>query len=184
MAKRKTKSAPPRALLWLGAVGAAAAIAYAFWSSPPAPVPNAPPAAAVTTPVIDEPPPGAPLDQLIATGNARMDAGAYASAIKYYTRALELDTALVDVWVDRGACLHAMGNEAAARADFDRALTLNPTHVIAHFNMGVAYMTDGAPDSARLWWNRLLLLSPTGLHAERARALLAHLDSLEAVRSP
>jgi len=113
-----------------------------------------------------------------------MDAGGYPSAIRYYTRALELDTTLTNVWVDRGACLHAMGNGAGARADFSHAITLDPTHVIAHFNMGVTYMTDGAADSARFWWNRLLLLSQSGVHADRAKALLAHLDSLERAQAP
>jgi Flp pilus assembly protein TadD len=186
MAKRSPKSAPPRGLLVLVALGAVGAIVYAFWTSTPvsgpaadtsAPFASSNPAAPAA--VADVPPPGASVQQLVSTGNARMDAGAYASAINYYTRALELDTSLVDVWVDRGACRHAMGNEAPARADFRQALSLDPVHVIAHFNMGVAYMTEGAPDSARAWWNRLLLLSPTGLHADRARALIAHLDSLE-----
>jgi len=171
----------------LVALGAVGAIIYAFWTSTPvsgpapgktAPFASSTPAASGAA-IADVPPPGASVQQLVATGNSRMDAGAYASAINYYTRALELDTSLVDVWVDRGACRHAMGNEAVARADFRQALDLDPVHIIAHFNMGVAFMTDGAPDSARAWWNRLLLLSPAGLHADRARALIAKLDSLE-----
>ena len=113
-----------------------------------------------------------------------MDAGLYPEAVKYYTRALELDPTLTDIWVDRGACRHGMGDGTGARADFNRALALDSVHVIAHFNIGVTYMTDGASDSARSWWNRQLTLAPSGVHADRARALIARLDSLDGAQAP
>jgi Flp pilus assembly protein TadD len=186
MAKSTKSAAPPRGLLLLGAIGAVAAVAYAFLSSPPtgAPPQNRPPAAGRDVLATEQPPSGASLQTLIATGNARMDSGQYLVAIRYYTRALELDSGQVDVWVDRGASRHALGDGEGARGDFQRALALHPGHPIAMFNMGVAYMTDGQEDSARAWWNQLLALQPTGIHADRARELLAHLDSLDRVQTP
>ena len=105
-----------------------------------------------------------------------MDAGLYPAAIKHYTRALALDSSSADVWIDRGACKHAMGDEAAAITDFRRGLQLEPSHVIAHFNMGVAFLTQNQPDSAKLWWERMLTLAPTGVHSDRAREYLKEID--------
>jgi tetratricopeptide (TPR) repeat protein len=107
-----------------------------------------------------------------------MDSGRLAEAIVCYSRALELDSTVADVWVDRGACRHGMGDHRGAIDDFRHALTILPLHTIAHFNLGIVYFTAHTPDSARAWWNRLLLISPTGPQADRARALLAQLDSL------
>jgi len=184
MANSGKSASPPKGLLLLAVVGAVGAVAYAFLGSGPTGPPgksSAPPSAVAP---IDLPPPGASLDVLVSTGNTRMDSGRYQSAIAYYSRALELDSSQVDVWVDRGACRHAIGQGTEARGDFAHALRLDPKHVIAMFNMGVAYMTDSREDSARVWWKRLLVESPTGLQADRARELLAHLDSLHVADTP
>ena len=170
MAKSEKSASSPKGLILLAAVGAVGAVAYAFLGSGPTVSPGKSPAPASAGPAqIDLPPPGASLDVLVLTGNTRMDSGRYQSAIAYYSQALELDSSQVDVWVDRGACRHAIGHGTEARSDFAHALSLDPKHVIAMFNMGVAYMTDGREDSARVWWKRLLAESPTGLQADRAR---------------
>lgn len=104
-----------------------------------------------------------------------MDAALFPAAIKYYTRALTLDSLSADLWVDRGACRHAMGDEPAAIADFRRGLLIEPSHVIAHFNIGVAFLTQNERDSARVWWERMITLAPTGIHSDRAREYLKEL---------
>jgi len=182
--QQKPKPAgPPKGLIWVAVAAVIAALIYVVVDSesnrqPPLPQTPPPQAPLSAPPVSSTPPPGMGYGQLVQIGNSSMDGGAFTTAINYYSAALAIDSTNPDVWVDRGACKHALGDEVGARADFRRGLELNPMHVIATLNMGIAYYTQGKADSARNWWNKVLILSPGTEYARRAQALLHQLDSL------
>lgn len=186
MVKKKSPQSAPVGLLVIGAFLAGAAITYAvvtvFHQQPATPPSNAsvsspPPAAPVPPPPVATPVPGTGYDQLVNSGHTYMDAGQYQSAVNFYTAALAIDSSDANVWVDRGACKHALGDGEGARQDFRRGLELNPTHTIAHFNMGITYFTEGKDDSAKIWFNRVLVLAPGSDHAKKAAEIIARIDS-------
>ena len=113
-------------------------------------------------------------DDLVASGNKQMDEGQYVVAAEIYRRALELQPNAIDVRVDFGTCLFAMGLPERAREEFTRVLTEQPNHGIATFNMGIVYNHLGKRDSAEMFWKRYLEIQPEGPTADRARDLLAH----------
>jgi len=116
------------------------------------------------------------LDSLVTMGNMQMDVRNYPMAAECYRRALILDSSMIAVRVDFGACLHGMGLAARAAEEFQRAIGEDPDHVIAHFNMGITYLDLLKPDSARVYFEKCLSLSPEGQLAENARKMLASLD--------
>jgi Flp pilus assembly protein TadD len=185
MTEKKPKPPMPVWMIGVVAVLAVLAVVYATWETPPqAPPgqsqkppssPTQPPATQAALPASD-----ATYEEWVAAGDQRMDSRMFADAVTCYSRALALDSSNADVWVDRGACKHGLGEAFGAIEDLRRALEIEPMHQIAHFNLGIVFLTSGAPDSARIWWNRLLLVAPSGREADRARALLAQMDSVEA----
>jgi Flp pilus assembly protein TadD len=104
-----------------------------------------------------------------------MDHGHFEPAARGYTHVLHLDSLNAAVWVDRGACRHALGDFAGAKSDFRRALALTPEHPTAHFNLGIVFYSQGQADSARLHFNFVISTAPGSNEAERARSLLAAL---------
>ena len=161
---------------WLLA-GAVAAVAYALWPERhPVPPSAAPPQAAPEASVEGLPGFDAPLEEWIRVSNRLMDEGHYDAAVKGYTHALHLDSQIVPLWVDRGACRHATGDLPGAEADFRQALKLQPEHPTAHFNLGIVYYTRGLADSAKPHFNFVVNAAPGSAEAERATALLSLLQ--------
>jgi Flp pilus assembly protein TadD len=159
------------------AAGIVAALAYALWPEPPAPAPAQAPVVAKpasdTAAVPDLPGAGAPVSEWIDAANGLMDHGHFARAAEGYTHVLHLDSNSVAVWVDRGACRHALGDMRGAESDFRRALALAPSHATAHFNLGIVFFSQGRIDSARTYFNYVIANAPGSNEAERARAILA-----------
>jgi len=176
MSKRQAQGRLPRGVGPVLAAGAVAAVAYAMWPETP-PTAVAPPAApGATTPVQASrsllPGPEAPVSEWVRAANTLMDQGQYTQAIEGYTHALHIDSSDAAVWVDRGACLHAVGNLKAAEADFRRALRLVPEHTTAHFNLGIVFLTAGQLDSARPHFSYVQNAAPGSPEAARAKSIL------------
>jgi Tfp pilus assembly protein PilF len=110
--------------------------------------------------------------ELVQKGHEQMDAGHYVVAAEIYRRALDLNPDEVDVRVDYGTCLFAMGLPERAEQEFKRALKDHPDHAIATFNMGIVLSHLGKEDSAKMYWQRYLKIEPTGPTADKARELL------------
>lgn len=111
-------------------------------------------------------------EALVQTGNKLMDEGNYPVAAECYKRALVQREESVDVRVDYGACLHAMGLGHRAVEEFRRVLKEQPSHAVAHFNLGIVFHDMDQIDSARVYWQKYLSLEPNGRAAESARELL------------
>jgi tetratricopeptide (TPR) repeat protein len=168
----------PRAWPWLFAAGVAGALTYALWPEKTVKAPDQPPPEAVQ-PVAPSgaqmqlPNVGAPVSEWVSVSNALMDQGSFALAAEGYSHVLHQDSMNVSVWVDRGACKHALGDLRGAESDFRSALTIAPEHPTAHFNLGIVFFSEGRIDSAKLHFNYVLTAAPGSNEAERARELLA-----------
>lgn len=111
-------------------------------------------------------------NSLVTFGNNNMDQGNLAVAAESYRRALALDSTQVDVRVDYGACLHGMGIDDRAIAEFRKALKFAPRHSIAHFNLGIVFMDIQQKDSAAVYFRKYLEIEPDGRAAASASQLL------------
>lgn len=175
------KSQMPRAFAPVVSAGIVAAFAYALWpeATPPPPQPPPPqqPVPAQQQPAVALPGPGAPIGEWVHASNQLMDQGAFPAAIKGYTEALALDSSVAEIWVDRGACRHALGDYDGAESDFRYAIGLNPQHVTAHFNLGIVFYSSGKSDSARSYWEWVRSNAPNSNEASRAQSLIAELQS-------
>ncbi len=115
-------------------------------------------------------------NSLVQFGNQAMDQGYYALAVEAYKRALIINPDSPNVRTDYGACLHAMGLEELALAEFMTVTTKYPTHTIANFNLGIVYFTMSQIDSSKHYFNKFLSLEPTGKTADQAKKYLAELN--------
>ena len=135
-----TSQSKPKLPVWLvslAAVGVVLALVYAGWqplsetrSSNSGPELTPAPVTSPATPI--EPPADAGFEEWVAAGNQRMDAQLFGDAIRFYSQALWVDSSAADVWVDRGACKHGLGDAAGAIASSERSLrgTLTPRLLI------------------------------------------------------
>jgi len=99
-------------------------------------------------------------DGLVQQGNMYMDSRVYGMAIEAYSRALAIDSGNVNVIVDLGASMHAMGDIPGALNMFKKAVKKEPDHAVAHFNLGIAYLGLDSSKQAAKSWRRYLELEP------------------------
>ena len=91
-------------------------------------------------------------------GNARKEMGDLSGALSDYTKAIDLDSNLPQVFNNRGNTLKAMGDYEAAIKDYDRAIELNPRFAFAYNNRGAAWFLTGALDRAIKDYDRAINL--------------------------
>ncbi|HET7842014.1 MAG TPA: tetratricopeptide repeat protein [Terriglobia bacterium] len=110
---------------------------------------------------------------LVQLGNLYYDKQAYAPAIEYYRRALELRPNEVNVRTDLGTAYWYTGLPQNAIAEYQKSLQTDPGHEQTLFNMGVVYK-DGLkdPSKAIAAWEKLLKLHPDYSNRDRAQALI------------
>jgi len=77
-------------------------------------------------------------------------------ARRAYQRALELDPAHADAWVNLGRLLHEAGDARGAAQHYRKAIELRPDSVVALFNLGVALEDLRMPDEAILAYRTAL----------------------------
>ncbi len=120
------------------------------------------------------------VEALIRLGNFYFDNQAWAEAIEYYSRALELRPEDVNVRTDRGTAYWYSGFPDKAVEDYERSLTYQPDHANTLFNLGVVRLHGfGDTAGAIAAWDKLLKLHPQ--HPQRARieTLIAQARSSE-----
>ncbi len=109
---------------------------------------------------------------LVGMGNQFMDERNMPVAAEIYSRALAIDGTSPNVRTDYGACLHALGMNEEALAQFKQVNQEHPNHTTSIFNVGIVYYGMGQSDSARVYWQKYLTLDPNGNAAESARSFL------------
>jgi len=117
-------------------------------------------------------------------GNARKEMGDLAGALSDYTRAIELDAGLPQVYNNRGNTLKAMGDYEAAIKDYDKAIEIHPRFAFAYNNRGAAWFLKGALDRAVSDYNKAIKLKPDYAMAYANRGLVFQMqgDSARAER--
>lgn len=117
-------------------------------------------------------------------GNARKEMGDLAGALSDYTKAIELDADLPQVYNNRGNTLKAMGDYEAAIKDYDKAIEINPRFAFAYNNRGAAWFLKGELDRAVSDYNKAIKLKPDYAlaYANRGLAFQIRGDSARAER--
>lgn len=99
-------------------------------------------------------------------------------AIAAYRRAVALDAAFVDAWVNLGRLLHERGQASEAVRVYHRALALAPDDPVVHFNLALALEDAKGAEPALAHYRRALELDPdfadahynlAGLHEQLGR---------------
>jgi len=118
-------------------------------------------------------------DGLVQQGNMYMDSRVYAIAVEAYRRALAIDSSDVNVMVDLGASLHAMGDIHGALKMFKEAVAKDPNHAVAYFNLGIAYLGLDSSKKAADSWRRYLELEPDSPLKDTVRNFIRMLEQDE-----
>lgn len=82
-------------------------------------------------------------------------------AIAAYRKALDLDAAMPDVWLNLGRLLHEQGQVAEAETCYRRAVELLPEEPVALFDLGVALQDQERLGEAAAAYERTLALDET-----------------------
>jgi tetratricopeptide (TPR) repeat protein len=94
--------------------------------------------------------------------------------VRRFTEALARDPAQPETLVRRGMLHHALGDHAAAAADFSAAIALKPAFAEAFNNRGVARQAQGDHAAARADFDEALRLRPDYPEACNNRGALRH----------
>ncbi len=113
--------------------------------------------------------------KLVEMGNHYFDHQQFHDAMVIYKKALEMDSANLDVRTDFAAALNFMGDFAGAKKELEKVLAQSPNHAVANFNLGVVHINMGQNEEARRCWTKYLELDPSSPRAQEVRKLLAEL---------
>ena len=75
-------------------------------------------------------------------GNDAFDREEYDTALSHYTKLIEMEPDLFEVYYIRGTVYGAKGEYEKAVADFDRAVLLNPDYAEAYYGRAIAYSSQ------------------------------------------
>ncbi len=73
--------------------------------------------------------------EVLKAGFEKFNSGDIKGAIKYFTKAIELDPTLSVAYTNRGVCHAILGNWDKAADDLSRAVELDPTNSFAYFHL-------------------------------------------------
>ena len=109
---------------------------------------------------------------LFHEGVDSIDADSHREAIELFTRALELDPALLDALLYRGFFRHGIGEREEALADFDKAIELDPQNAGTYQMMGVVLSDAQKNRHALELFNKVVELDPDypGIYFHRGLA--------------
>jgi len=77
-------------------------------------------------------------EEFLSQGMEQFSTGNYDAAIESFTKAIELDTSLVDAYYKRGLAHFYKGDNLLAIEDFTQAVRLNPNYAEAYYERGRA----------------------------------------------
>ena len=113
-------------------------------------------------------------DEYIQSGDRHLASSDYSLALADYDRALEIQPANINLWLNRAKAQQALEQLEAALTSLDRLLSLNPHHSQALYQKGLLLrelrrpeealstfdqLTTITPEDAKVWLNRGMILS-------------------------
>ena len=98
----------------------------------------------------------------------------YLKSIEHYSKAIELNPRLVEVYNNRGAVYDSNGEFDRAIKDYSKAIELNPEYADAYNNRGTAYSLNGEFDRAIKDYDKAIELNieHTGVYCNRGMSWL------------
>lgn len=96
----------------------------------------------------------------VNSGKAALDKKEYESAIKHYSKAIEMSPFEAMQYFNRGIALYKLGKVMEAEEDFDKALILDPRLVAAYTYRGLVRMKGGDQEGALKDYTTSLGLNP------------------------
>jgi WD40 repeat protein len=99
-------------------------------------------------------------ESLCKEGLQLANQGRHAEAIRYYERALEIDSDVAWAWHDKGACLKELDRIDEAIDCFDRALAIDETYATAWANKSDCFRGQNRLDEALACVDQALILDP------------------------
>jgi tetratricopeptide (TPR) repeat protein len=117
--------------------------------------------------------PSKSFEESAAANNRGVDlfnAGRYKQAIKYFDKAVELNSRNVEAYSNRGAAYDSLKEHQKAIDDYSRAIRYNPGLTAAYGNRAAAYHDLGQFDKAIKDYDRILRSSPRSAHTYTRRA--------------
>ena len=116
-------------------------------------------------------------DIYVQAGNDLFDTEAYAEAIPFYQKAVDLGLKNADVLTDIGVCYRRLGDPKKAVEYFRQARKVDPTHQTSALNLGVVLLHDlGDQKGAVEAWKQYLALNPTGERADAIRQVINRIE--------
>jgi len=87
------------------------------------------------------------------------------TAVRHYTKALELNPNYADVYLNRGSAYYFLGKYDEAIADYNKAIELNPNAAYAYSARAFAYYILGKYYEAIVAYNKAIELNPNAADA-------------------
>jgi Flp pilus assembly protein TadD len=115
---------------------------------------------------------------LTSIGNLYYDAQQYATAVDFYTRALQVKPSDASVRTDMATAYWYLGNTDSALAEFNKALAYAPNSPSTLFNLGLVKW-QGKHDSAGAIaeWRKLLAANPNYEGRDKVQEMLNKLEN-------
>lgn len=102
--------------------------------------------------------------QDISAGIAAQDAGQYASATKYYSKALAIEPKSAVALYNLGDVEQLENLDAAAKSHYQAAIAIDPTFISALYNLATVEASS-SPASAKALYEQVISLSPKDANA-------------------
>src|SRR2546426_12274741 len=103
--------------------------------------------------------------QFFKTGNDLFDQGNYENAIKYYDKALEINSTDINVLYNKALALDSLGRHDEAVSYYDKVLAIKPNDTDSLNNKGLDLDVLGKHDEAISYYDKVLLINPTDADA-------------------
>lgn len=108
--------------------------------------------------------------RLAEQGNVALENGKIQNAIDYFNKAIEIDSKMAAVYINRGFAYFLKGDFGQAIGDTTRAIELNPEIVEAYGLRGDSYFQEKNYDHAIMDFSKAIELNPKSAGAYRKRA--------------
>ena len=112
---------------------------------------------------------------IIELGNNLFDVKQYQNAIPHYRKALEANSANVEVRIDLAVSYYNLQIIDTALVEIENALKLEPHHQQGLYNLGVMHYNSGNKEKAKKSWNTLIEQHDGSQAAETAKQLLQNI---------